>query len=78
MTFLDMLRGAERHNPLLGVTGMVARTRLLGVFMICIGVEFITHNVRHALAVGDRFQVAYETFEAEMKAPVLEDYALSA
>ncbi len=34
------LRGAERVNRLLGATGMVALTRLMGFLMICIGVQF--------------------------------------
>jgi multiple antibiotic resistance protein len=36
-----VLRAAERFNRLLGATGMVALTRLMGFLMICIGVQFI-------------------------------------
>ena len=36
-----VLRAAEKFNRLLGATGMVALTRLMGFLMICIGVQFI-------------------------------------
>jgi len=39
------LRGAERFNRLLGATGMVAMTRLMGFLMICIGVQFIINGL---------------------------------
>jgi multiple antibiotic resistance protein len=39
------LRGAERFNRLLGATGMVALTRLMGFLMICIGVQFIINGL---------------------------------
>jgi multiple antibiotic resistance protein len=40
-----ILRGAERFNRLLGATGMVALTRLMGFLMICIGVQFIINGL---------------------------------
>jgi len=39
------LRGAERFNRILGATGMVALTRLMGFLMICIGVQFIINGL---------------------------------
>jgi multiple antibiotic resistance protein len=39
------LRGAERFNRLLGATGMLAMTRLMGFLMICIGVQFIINGL---------------------------------
>ena len=39
------LRGAERFNRVLGATGMVALTRLMGFLMICIGVQFIINGL---------------------------------
>ncbi|MGB5103761.1 MAG: MarC family NAAT transporter [Steroidobacteraceae bacterium] len=39
------LRGAERFNRLLGATGMLALTRLMGFLMICIGVQFIINGM---------------------------------
>jgi len=39
------LHGAERFNRLLGATGMVALTRLMGFLMICIGVQFIINGL---------------------------------
>jgi len=39
------LRGAERFHRLLGETGMVAMTRLMGFLMICIGVQFIINGL---------------------------------
>jgi multiple antibiotic resistance protein len=39
------LRAAERFNRLLGATGMVAMTRLMGFLMICIGVQFIINGL---------------------------------
>src|SRR5512134_3112462 len=44
------LRGAERFNRLLGATGMVAMTRLMGFLMICIGVQFIINGLGTLLA----------------------------
>ena len=35
------LRAAERLNRVLGPTGMIALTRLMGFLMVCIGVQFI-------------------------------------
>jgi len=40
-----VLRAAERFNRLLGVTGMIALTRLMGFLMICIGVQFIINGL---------------------------------
>jgi multiple antibiotic resistance protein len=40
-----VLRAAERFNRLLGDTGMVALTRLMGFLMICIGVQFIINGL---------------------------------
>jgi multiple antibiotic resistance protein len=40
-----ILRGAERLNRLLGATGMVALTRLMGFLMISIGVQFIINGL---------------------------------
>jgi len=40
-----VLRGAERVNRLLGVTGMVALTRLTGFLMVCIGAQFIINGL---------------------------------
>jgi multiple antibiotic resistance protein len=40
-----VLRGAERFNRLLGATGMIALTRLMGFLMICIGVQFIINGL---------------------------------
>jgi multiple antibiotic resistance protein len=45
LTCWAVLRGAERLNRLLGVTGMVALTRLMGFLMICIGVQFIINGL---------------------------------
>jgi len=45
-----VLRGAERFNRLLGATGMVALTRLMGFLMICIGVQFIINGSSVVLA----------------------------
>jgi len=45
-----VLRGAERFNRLLGVTGMIALTRLMGFLMICIGVQFIINGLMAVLA----------------------------
>jgi multiple antibiotic resistance protein len=45
-----VLRGAERFNRLLGATGMVALTRLMGFLMICIGVQFIIDGSSVVLA----------------------------
>jgi multiple antibiotic resistance protein len=44
------LRGAERFNRLLGATGMVAMTRLMGFLMICIGVQFIINGLMAIVA----------------------------
>ncbi len=35
------LRAADRLNRLLGPTGMIALTRLMGFLMVCIGVQFV-------------------------------------
>jgi multiple antibiotic resistance protein len=40
-----VLRGAERFNRLLGVTGMVALTRLTGFLMVCIGAQFMINGL---------------------------------
>jgi len=40
-----VLRGAERFYRVLGATGMVALTRLMGFLMICIGVQFIINGL---------------------------------
>jgi multiple antibiotic resistance protein len=45
-----VLRGAERFNRLLGATGMIALTRLMGFLMICIGVQFIINGLMAVLA----------------------------
>jgi multiple antibiotic resistance protein len=45
-----VLRGAERLNQVLGATGMVAMTRLMGFLMICIGVQFIINGLTVILA----------------------------
>ena len=45
-----VLRGAERFNRLLGATGMVALTRLMGFLMICIGVQFIINGLMVVVA----------------------------
>ena len=45
-----VLRGAERFNRILGATGMVALTRLMGFLMICIGVQFIINGTTVILA----------------------------
>jgi multiple antibiotic resistance protein len=44
------LRGAERMNRLLGATGMIAMTRLMGFLMICIGVQFVINGTSAILA----------------------------
>jgi multiple antibiotic resistance protein len=46
-----VLRGAERFHRLLGATGMVALTRLMGFLMICIGVQFIINGL--TVILGD-------------------------
>jgi multiple antibiotic resistance protein len=45
-----VLRGAEKFNRLLGATGMLALTRLMGFLMICIGVQFIINGLSVVLA----------------------------
>jgi multiple antibiotic resistance protein len=45
-----VLRGAERFHRILGATGMVALTRLMGFLMICIGVQFIINGLSVVLA----------------------------
>jgi len=45
-----VLRGAERFHRVLGATGMVALTRLMGFLMICIGVQFIINGLTVILA----------------------------
>lgn len=44
------LRGAERMNRLLGATGMIAMTRLMGFLMICIGVQFVINGTSAIVA----------------------------
>ena len=46
-----VLRAAEKFNRVLGATGMVALTRLMGFLMICIGVQFIIDGL--AVVLGD-------------------------
>jgi multiple antibiotic resistance protein len=46
-----VLRGAERFHRILGATGMVALTRLMGFLMICIGVQFIINGL--SVVLGD-------------------------
>jgi multiple antibiotic resistance protein len=46
----SVLRAAEKFNRLLGATGMVALTRLMGFLMICIGVQFIIDGLSVVLA----------------------------
>jgi multiple antibiotic resistance protein len=46
-----VLRGAERFNRVLGATGMLALTRLMGFLMICIGVQFIINGL--GVVLGD-------------------------
>jgi len=41
----SVLRGAERFQRVLGATGMVALTRIMGFLMICIGVQFIINGL---------------------------------
>jgi len=50
LTSWFVLRGAERFHRLLGATGMVALTRLMGFLMICIGVQFIINGLTVILA----------------------------
>ena len=45
-----VLRAAEKFNRLLGATGMVALTRLMGFLMICIGVQFIINGLSVVMA----------------------------
>jgi multiple antibiotic resistance protein len=45
-----VLRGAEKFHRILGATGMVALTRLMGFLMICIGVQFIINGLSVVLA----------------------------
>jgi multiple antibiotic resistance protein len=40
-----VLRGAERFNRIIGVTGMVALTRLTGFLMVCIGAQFMINGL---------------------------------
>ncbi len=47
----SVLRAAEKFNRILGVTGMLALTRLMGFLMICIGVQFIINGL--AVVLGD-------------------------
>jgi multiple antibiotic resistance protein len=47
----SVLRAAEKFNRVLGATGMVALTRLMGFLMICIGVQFIIDGL--AVVLGD-------------------------
>ena len=46
-----VLRGAEKFNRVLGATGMLALTRLMGFLMICIGVQFIINGL--SVVLGD-------------------------
>ena len=46
-----VLRGAEKFYRILGPTGMVALTRLMGFLMICIGVQFIINGL--SVVLGD-------------------------
>ncbi len=46
-----VLHGAERFHRILGATGMVALTRLMGFLMICIGVQFIINGL--SVVLGD-------------------------
>ena len=45
-----VLRGAERFNRILGVTGMVALTRLTGFLMVCIGAQFMINGLTMILS----------------------------
>jgi multiple antibiotic resistance protein len=45
-----VLRGAERFNRIIGVTGMVALTRLTGFLMVCIGAQFIINGLTMILS----------------------------
>jgi multiple antibiotic resistance protein len=47
----SVLRAAEKFNRVLGATGMLALTRLMGFLMICIGVQFIINGL--AVVLGD-------------------------
>jgi multiple antibiotic resistance protein len=47
----SVLRAAEKFNRVLGATGMVALTRLMGFLMICIGVQFIIDGL--AVVLGE-------------------------
>ncbi len=47
----SVLRAAERFHRVLGATGMVALTRLMGFLMICIGVQFIIDGL--TVVLGD-------------------------
>ena len=47
----SVLRAAEKFNRILGATGMVALTRLMGFLMICIGVQFIINGL--VVVLGD-------------------------
>jgi multiple antibiotic resistance protein len=40
-----VLRAAERFNRVLGETGTVALTRIMGFLMVCIGVQFIINGL---------------------------------
>jgi len=46
-----VLRGAERFNRTIGVTGMVALTRLTGFLMVCIGAQFVINGL--TMVIGD-------------------------
>jgi len=46
----SVLRAAEKFNRILGATGMVALTRLMGFLMICIGVQFIINGLMVVVA----------------------------
>lgn len=45
-----VLRAAEKFNRVLGETGTVALTRIMGFLMVCIGVQFIINGLRVIIA----------------------------
>jgi multiple antibiotic resistance protein len=59
-----VLRGAERFHRVLGATGMVALTRLMGFLMICIGVQFIINGLTVILADPDVWRGLAEAVRA--------------
>jgi multiple antibiotic resistance protein len=48
-----VLSGAERFNRLLGPTGMIAVTRLMGFLMVCIGTQFVINGLSMVLENPD-------------------------